>query len=154
MCARRVHAQLTPYTQREVGGGYKIEWSLQQNEALGRQVFCDLLPFWEWENRRQTCRESCEDMLAMMSDLQHRERIEVCAVAWSDMLHSIVYLHVTISKIKIKLKLQLNNVINTQRLKVKGKDTVAPLRDGVKDKSLKYLLYFRKGWDTLIIIFR
>lgn len=54
-------------------------------------------------------------------------------------------MHVTISKIKIKLKLQLNNVINTQRLKVKGKDTVAPLREGVKDKSLKYLLYFRKG---------
>lgn len=61
------------------------------------------------------------------------------------MLHYIVYLHVTISKIKIKLKLQLNNVINTQRLKVKGKDTVTPLREGVKDKSLKYLLYFRKG---------
>lgn len=58
---------------------------------------------------------------------------------------SIVYLHVAISKIKIKLKLQLNNVKNTQRLKVKEKDTVTPLGEGIKDKSLKYLLYFRKG---------
>lgn len=59
-------------------------------------------------------------------------------------LYSIMYLHASISKIKIKLKLQLNNVLNTQRLKVKEKDTVHTFGGGSKDKYLKYSLYFKK----------